>query len=265
MTGTALTAEEAVEDAFVYIPGPSVEIEERPDLVLRNQPHPHSMYGMVLRPRLRDVEASLALTREWFAARDRKSYSWLVGDHAEPADLSEQLLRHGATPNDDDPLFAGMILEREPAPATGVEVRRVESFEDYVAANEAGWRSFLFTDEQRAELRPKLRERYEEVRVLEGSERFVAVVDGSVVGSATSAYLPCGTFLLAGNVVPEARGRGVYRALVRARWDASVARGTPRLLVQAGEMSKPILARLGFETVCTIEVFCDGTSLGDQA
>jgi hypothetical protein len=57
-----------------------------------------------------------------------------------------------------------------------------------------------------------------------------------------------GVALMGGTVLPEARGRGVYRALVRARWNYAVARGTPLLVTQAGPMSAPILGRLGFET-----------------
>ena len=33
--------------------------------------------------------------------------------------------------------------------------------------------------------------------------------------------------------LPDARGRGAYRALVRARWDDAVRRGTPALVVHA--------------------------------
>jgi hypothetical protein len=55
------------------------------------------------------------------------------------------------------------------------------------------------------------------------------------------------------------RGRGAYRALVRARWDAAVDRGTPALTVGAESMSRPILARLGFVNVgwtdCLIDRF----------
>jgi predicted acetyltransferase len=54
---------------------------------------------------------------------------------------------------------------------------------------------------------------------------------------------------MGGAVLPEARGRGAYRALVRARWDDAVARGTPALTVGAGPMSEPILRRLGFEQI----------------
>jgi len=61
-------------------------------------------------------------------------------------------------------------------------------------------------------------------------------------------------------VLEEFRGRGVYRALVRARWDDSVVRGRPALVVQAGRTSKPILEQLGFETVCEVRTFIDHVS-----
>jgi hypothetical protein len=63
--------------------------------------------------------------------------------------------------------------------------------------------------------------------------------------------------LLGGAVLPEARGRGCYHALVQARWQDAVARQTPALVVQAGEMSRPIPERLGFEHVATMRVLVD--------
>jgi predicted GNAT superfamily acetyltransferase len=62
-----------------------------------------------------------------------------------------------------------------------------------------------------------------------------------------------GVFLIAGSTAPWARGRGLYRALVRARWDYAVERGTPALVTEAiVATSYPILQRLGFTEVCTI-------------
>jgi predicted acetyltransferase len=52
-----------------------------------------------------------------------------------------------------------------------------------------------------------------------------------------------------GATAPWARGRGAYRALVRARWDDAAARGTPVIAVHAKDTSSPILTRLGFEKV----------------
>ena len=60
-----------------------------------------------------------------------------------------------------------------------------------------------------------------------------------------------------GATLPAARGRGAYRALVAARWEDAVVRGTPVLVTQAGALSRPILARLGFREVCTIRVLLD--------
>ena len=57
-------------------------------------------------------------------------------------------------------------------------------------------------------------------------------------------------------VTPAARNRGVYKALIDARWNDAVAAGTPALTVQAGHMSRPILERLGFVTVAPITTLC---------
>jgi GNAT superfamily N-acetyltransferase len=69
--------------------------------------------------------------------------------------------------------------------------------------------------------------------------------------------MPSGINLSGSSVLPAARGRGVYRALVAARWDEAVERHLPALTVQAGVMSAPILERLGFESVGTQLVLCD--------
>jgi predicted acetyltransferase len=63
--------------------------------------------------------------------------------------------------------------------------------------------------------------------------------------------------LNAGSTLPDHRGRGAYRALVRARWDDADAAGTPVLVTQAGELSRPILERLGFRQICTVLALVD--------
>jgi len=80
----------------------------------------------------------------------------------------------------------------------------------------------------------------------------VALLDGRAVGSGRAAYCERGGLLFGGSTLPDARGRGAYRALVRARWDEAVRRGVPALVTQAAPASEPILRRLGFEEVCTL-------------
>jgi GNAT superfamily N-acetyltransferase len=248
------------EDAFAYLPGPQVELERRLEFVLRNQPGVHPFHGNVLRPRLTDVDAGLSAARAWFAARGRDTYVWAVADSSEPSDLGERLLERGLVLDELDPVYAGMILEREPAPLDGVEARKVESYEEALAGAEIGWQSFAYSAEQIEDARASHRERYELNRDYPGGDYFVAFIDGEVVGAGGAGYTEAGVYLAGGNVAEHARGRGVYRALVRARWDEAVRRGTPALVVQAGAMSKPILQRLGFETVCEMRAFIDHAS-----
>ena len=74
-----------------------------------------------------------------------------------------------------------------------------------------------------------------------GFRTFVGLLDGEIVGTAAAIFGANAVYLVGGSTRSDARGRGVYRALVRARWDAAVARGTPALTVSAGRMSRPIL------------------------
>jgi len=108
----------------------------------------------------------------------------------------------------------------------------------------------LPADEQRA--------RYEEYLADSDVGRsFLAVVDGRVVGTAYAGFGDVGLNLFGGAVLPEARGRGVYRALLQARWACAVDRGTPALSVQAGRMSMPVCERVGFRLVGRSRVFVD--------
>ena len=81
---------------------------------------------------------------------------------------------------------------------------------------------------------------------------FVARVEGRVAGTVSGVYCPLGGVGYGAATAPWARGRGAYRALVRARWDEAVRRGTPAFVTQGGTMSGPILRRLGFEDVCLV-------------
>jgi GNAT superfamily N-acetyltransferase len=86
----------------------------------------------------------------------------------------------------------------------------------------------------------------------------IASVEGQVVGAAAAGYGPTALTLLAGAVLPEARGRGVYTAMVHARWRVAVERRTPALTITAGRMSRPICERMGFQYLEPISIFVDG-------
>ncbi len=72
--------------------------------------------------------------------------------------------------------------------------------------------------------RPRRREiergRFEALRAV--SQHYAAYLDGQLVGFGRGEFMDGGIALMGGAVRPEARGRGVYRALVHARWEHAV-------------------------------------------
>jgi GNAT superfamily N-acetyltransferase len=177
-----------------------------------------------------------------------------------PRDLEARLLARGAIPWDDGVIT--MMTAVEPPPeAEGVEVRRVETFEDFVLAREIAWEAAEFTEEQAREVRATLPGKWEQrVRTDDGAA-FLAYVDGEAVAAGDVLFLPFAGFLSGASTKPEYRGRGAFRALVRARWDEAARRGTPALVVGAGAMSRPILERIGFTPAAVQHVLRDRSGL----
>lgn len=195
-----------------------------------------------------DVEALVAEVRA--LVPDEKRPVWWIGPSCEPADLYERLEALGfRTPADRASWLYAMVSETAPPDSPGVDVRRVETFDDYVTATHVAWDAFGISGERRERERAHLRTTFD----AGGPRTFLAYVDGEPVGTGRSVYSDRGVFLIGGAVLEHARGRGVYRALVRARWEDAVARGTPAMIVEAmPDTSYPILKRLGFEEVAII-------------
>ncbi len=195
-----------------------------------------------------DVEALVAETRERIDAG--KHPIWWIGPSAEPSDLFERLEALGfREPADRATWLYAMASVTAPPEAPGIEVRVVATFDDYLAAAQVGWDAFGFSEERRERERPHLRRMFE----AGGPSAFLAFLDGEPVGVGRSVYSDRGVFLIGGAVLEHARGRGVYRALVKARFDDAVRRGTPGMIVEAmPDTSYPILKRIGFEEVCIV-------------
>jgi GNAT superfamily N-acetyltransferase len=100
-------------------------------------------------------------------------------------------------------------------------------------------------------------DRFEENQLVGTVRHWAAYDDGVPVGFGRGIDMDQGVALMGGAVLPSARGRGVYRALVHTRWEHAAARGTPLLVVQAGHMSTPVLAGLGFTSHGEIRLFAD--------
>ena len=199
-----------------------------------------------------DVGRVLEEVRATLRERGRTKTQWEVGSSA-PAGLVDALLERGLV-YDRDPYAVALVLTHEPplGPPNAV-ARGVETFEELVAACEVQWEAFESSPEEIAEARALLESRWRESPIV----RHAVWLDGDLVCTGTAAPTPHGLLLYGGATLPRTRGRGAYRALVRARWDDAVARNTPVLITQGGSMSRPILERLGFERVGEVHMLLD--------
>jgi hypothetical protein len=213
-----------------------------------------STWNTVQRQRfaLEELDEVLEEVRAELRCRGRTRTQWEVGSSAPPG-LVEALLERGLVP-DEDPYAVALVLTREPPPlAPGFIARRVETLAELEAAAEVQWEAFGASPEEIEEARALLPGRFRDSPNL----RHVVWLDGEIVSTGTAAPTEHGLLLYGGATAVRARGRGAYRALIRARWDEAVAHGTPALITQGGSMSRPILERLGFERVGEVHMLLD--------
>ncbi len=226
---------------------------------------PVPSFTSVMRVRLQpeEIEETVAEVRRIVSERRHVEPVWWIGGSATPRDLVDRLLALGFRPNEEpgwEPRCTAMALVEPPPAANGIFARRVGSLAEFRAADEISGSAFGAPEEDQAELRAIDEQRFAAERRGEAPATYLAWADGKPVASARALFTDAGVLLIGGGTLPEARGRGAYRALVRARWDDAVAAGTPALVVRAGAMSKPILERLGFQSVTDIDVLVDAAA-----
>jgi GNAT superfamily N-acetyltransferase len=202
-----------------------------------------------------EVDAMVAEVRATFGTRGLP-HAWILDPDSEPPDLSERLRAHGIGPDPHGETSAVMILPaatvlEAPLPE-GLEIRDgLESFESFravegVAAEAFGGLPFGSP----SPLDDTRRRRFDDNRAAGNRRSILATVHGEPAGSgALTLHPPGGAIMNGGAVRPKFRGLGVYRAMVVARLDLARSAGAAGLVVWGGDMSRPILERLGFETV----------------
>lgn len=222
-------------------------------------------YPQVIEPRdgliVTDVDAAIEEARTRVREHNREMLVWLTGpDHPWLGDaLAERGLR-----NEDSPGFESvenaMALLDPPAGDGGedVEVDVVDSFEAFADGTRVEMAAFDVPPDGQARMEAEMEERFAEYTTPGNPyRRWNARLEEHVVGFAGAVLGDAGVNLFGGGVLAEGRGRGVYRALVNARWRLAVERGTPALTVQAGRMSRPVLERLGFEFIAHMPIYVD--------
>ena len=213
-----------------------------------------------------NLSESLAEVRAHVAAHHHREAMWWVGSSSTPSDLADRLQAHGLVPDErpgSEPHSTSMVLAAEPPQsAPDVVARRVADFDEYLAAGRVADTAFQASEEDAKAYEAMAAESFARERAGDVPHVYLAFLDGRPVGVGRALFADdCpAVLMIGGGVLPNARRRGVYRALVRARWDDAVAAGKPALTTQAGAMSRPILERLGFQAVAEQEVLLDPTT-----
>lgn len=174
---------------------------------------------------------------------------WNVSDRSTPSGLEKCLRALGFELAPRDPETRGMVMTTPPPLGPPeVNARPVRSADEFAAARLLLYDAFEIPAERRLDA-ASLHDEFEQVEESGTGTTYGAWIGERLAGAARSFFAPQGALLAVAGTASWARGRGAYRALVRARWDDLVRRGGGSLVVIAGAMSAPILDRLGFETV----------------
>jgi predicted N-acetyltransferase YhbS len=253
-----LVAEDA--DAYQELPG-TIERSMRPGVVLVHGRSADAWSNLATRVRFDEgaIAHRVASVRAWFEHRSVDEFRWLIGPSATPAGLIDSLIELGARRDETEPELTAMVLDHEPPAVRGIQVHAASTVEDFGEMERIRREVFggppMTSDELEAGWAAQA--------TITRPNSFLARLDGEAVAYGVMRRTDRGPFLLAGGVtVPRARGRGAYRALVRARWDAAKALGASALVTQAQSASRPILERLGFRASGSISVFVDRAAAG---
>jgi hypothetical protein len=205
-----------------------------------------------------EVHRAVHEVRALARAAERLRAVWWVGELATPDDVVDLLAAEGLRPDEDEPVLASMVLEAAPRGAPpAVEVVRVDTLADYLTAQELDLITMGVPEDERARMIDDSHTQWEVVQRERILRPYLARRDGQPVAFARAAFGTSAVALLGGGTLEQERGNGYYTALVHARWQDAVARGTPLLVTQAGKMSRPILERLGFRQVGEIRLLVD--------
>ncbi|NHZ71926.1 MAG: N-acetyltransferase [Aquificales bacterium] len=182
---------------------------------------------------------------EYFRENGR-SFEWKLYDHDTPPDLRKRLVAHGFTIGEEEAIMALDLTQaptalRQPVSA---EVRRLTDPAEVahvVEIEEAVWGGDRSSWGER--LAGEMREVPDYLSI------YVAYADGDPACAGWLNFSPNSQFasLWGGSTKAEYRNQGLYTAVLAARVQEASQRGYRFLTIDASPMSRPIVAKHGFQ------------------
>lgn len=189
---------------------------------------------------------------EYFAPL-QQPFTWKVYEHDRLPSLKDELISHGFSP-DDDPA-AVMVLDVKKADGSlfqpvQADIRRIdtrEGLEDVIHVLDKVWGGHNTWVNGRLG---------SHLQIPGYLSVYAAYVEDRPAAIAWT-YFPRGHFatLFAGSTIAEFRKQGLYTSLLATRLKEIRERGYRFAVVEAGAMSKPIVARHGFQQLTTVYDF----------
>ena len=179
-----------------------------------------------------------------------REFEWKLYGHDGPTDLGDRLLAAGFEPEPTETLMVAPVagLPTDARLPEGVRLERVVDAAGVELVVEVHAKVFGDdADRLRARLLTRIAEDPDTLSMV------VAMADGEPVCAARMEYYPGTGFagLWGGGTLQAWRGKGIYRALVAHRAREAAAAGYEYLQVDASDLSRPILERLGFAALST--------------
>jgi hypothetical protein len=227
---------------------PEARKEAFPNLVRFVRPAPGM--NMVLYSHLDEMALDAAIERQiaYFEPMGQP-FEWVVYDHDQPPALKERLIAHGFAP--DEPAALMALDLRSPPPAllapVTADVRRIarrDELEEVIAIEQQVWGGDF------GWMRRRMGDHLEIPGYL---SIYVAYIDRRPACTGWTYFHPGSQFagLWGSSTVPEYRKRGLYTAVLAARTQEAIGRGYRFLTIEAGPMSRPIVAAHGFRLLTT--------------
>ncbi len=245
--------QDELADLYLRLPGFDALIAD--DVTLTSAGAPFAWLNQACSARFAagTVEARIEEVIAWFEARD-VPFSWEVGPADAPADLGERLIARGLLPGPED--TPGMVVSltalpdlESPAETTIDIVRDPNSYDEW-----------LGTFRDAFGMPADLVEVFSSIRLLgfadDLSYRFVlARLGGRPVATAVGVVAANGGMIANVATVPDARRRGIGRAVTLAAMRACVDMGASVAVLQTSTMGHAVYRGLGFEEFGTYRTY----------
>jgi GNAT superfamily N-acetyltransferase len=205
----------------------------------------HGRWGVVIHSRLSADTADAQIDSQiaYFRALGQ-SFEWKAFAYDEPSDLVQRLEAHGFAVEEPE---AVMVLDLQSyTPVETLPVRRVTTRAELRDVESV--RTRVYGDEgadNLDQLAFELEDYPDRISV------YVVSLDGAPAAAGWIRFPPGRAFasLWGGATVPELRNKGLYIALLHARVSEARQRDYRYVTIDAGAMSRPIVAKRGFRVL----------------